>query len=150
MAMKTKAQLKGAMEKALEVLKGESPTAKVLEAITLLESALVRKGTDEGPSKIGRKPTLGIPAKSDTKEYRREYYRRNKEKVIASVRKWQLENPDRQRGYAVKSRQLQERELQKVRDGGGLVESTGAGAGAGVEGVKELPKYDESFKDVDE
>ncbi len=143
MAMKTKAQLRGAMEKALEVLKGESPTAKE-EAITLLESALMRERTDEGSGKIGRKPTLGIPAKSGTKEYRREYYRRNKEKVIASVRKWQLENPDKQRGYVVKCRQLQERELQKVRDGEGLVEGASVDTS---EGARELPKYDEVFKE---
>lgn len=65
-----------------------------------------KQPTPEGVPEVvetrGRKNTSGIPFKSGTKEYAREYYRRNKEKMNARMAAYQRAHPDRARASTAK------------------------------------------------
>lgn len=62
----------------------------------------------------GRKPTLGIPHKSGTKEYARAYYARNKEKMNERTKKWQRDNRDKVNEYQKGLREETKQELRKT------------------------------------
>lgn len=62
----------------------------------------------------GRKPTLGIPYKSGTKEYARAYYQRNREKMNERTKKWQRENKEKVNEYQKGRREDTKHELRKT------------------------------------
>lgn len=45
----------------------------------------------------GRKSTLGIPFRSGTKEYAREYYKRNREKMNERMKQYHKDHPEKAR-----------------------------------------------------
>lgn len=86
--------------------------------------------------KRGRKSHLGIEARSGTPEYARQYYRINKQKMIAATIRWQKEHPE-------ELKQSQER--YRLRRAQELAAAQGESASDTGEGSKST--YEDAFKD---